>query len=232
MLATRRANSAARRPWVTEPYRSSIPSRGPAAVVLARDVGRSRSDRARRRQIAMCYLGMPPGFAQPRGQPLGDVDRAMAPTGAADADRQISLRSRSAAAAGPTAATARQRRARNPGPVRYVPALAAADRARSGGCRAYRTGPGLRALLCRAVAAVDPLLPRYETEDLSDDRHRLHPWAPSLGLRRRAAGRAVARSRAACRGSTSRSGAFWPGRSGFARHRELNNGGRPTRGNR
>ena len=39
----------------------------------------------------MCYFGVPPGCTQPCGQPLGDVYRAVATAGAADADRQIGL---------------------------------------------------------------------------------------------------------------------------------------------
>src|SRR6266436_192755 len=86
------ANSAARRPWVTRTIQIiGVPLVEPGRRRSARDAGQDRRKNTGRRQIAMGYLGTPPGCAQPCSQPLGDVDRAVAPAGAADADCQIGL---------------------------------------------------------------------------------------------------------------------------------------------
>src|SRR6202011_1526317 len=86
------ANSAASRPWVTRTIPIiGLPLVEPGRRRSARDAGQDRRKNTGRRQIAMGHLGMPPRFAQPRGQALGDVYRAMAPAGAADADCQIGL---------------------------------------------------------------------------------------------------------------------------------------------
>src|SRR5438132_4982867 len=86
------ANSAARRPWVTRTIPIiGVPLVEPGRRRSARDAGQDRRKNTGRRQIAMGYLGTPPGCAQPCSQPLGDVDRPVAPAGAADADCQIGL---------------------------------------------------------------------------------------------------------------------------------------------